>query len=178
MHEALVNLWTDIVSLVPRLLGSLGIFVVFWIAAIGLHTVITRVGAARRVHYDIVSLLGQALKAMVLALGLITALGTSGVNVAGLVAGLGLTGFALGFALKDILANVVAGAIIIAYRPFHPDDQVVIAGFEGRVAEIDMRYTTLETEDRRVLVPNSTVLTSAVSVLGDERRSGRDRAVA
>jgi small-conductance mechanosensitive channel len=34
------------------------------------------------------------------------------------------------------------------------------------VAEIDMRYTTIETEDRRVLVPNSTVLTSAVSVLG------------
>jgi small-conductance mechanosensitive channel len=41
---------------------------------------------------------------------------------------------------------------------------VSVAGFEGLVAEIDMRYTTIQADDRRILVPNSTVMTSRVSV--------------
>src|SRR5262249_46266918 len=99
-----------------------------------------------------------------LAFGVVTALGTSGFNVSALVAGLGLSGFALGFALKDVLANVVAGALILSYRPFQTDDHVSVAGFEGLVAEIDMRYTTIQADDGRILVPNSTVMTSPVSV--------------
>ena len=39
-----------------------------------------------------------------------------------------------------------------------------VAGFEGLVTEIDMRYTTLEADDRRILIPNSTIMTSPVSV--------------
>lgn len=166
MQDTMHRLFTDAVLFAPRLLGSIGIFAAFWVAAIVVRAVVVRVGTTRLVHRDIVAVLAQGLKMAVLALGVVTALGTSGFNVAGLVAGLGLTGFAVGFALKDVLANVVAGAIILTYRPFRPDDRVVVAGFEGRVTEIDMRYTTLDTGDRRVLVPNSTVLTSAVSVLG------------
>ena len=51
-------------------------------------------------------------------LGVITALGTIGVDVTGLVAGFGLTGFAVGFAMKDALANLLAGVMILLYRPF------------------------------------------------------------
>ncbi len=88
----------------------------------------------------------------------------SGFNMSALVAGLGLSGFVLGFALKDVFANVVAGALILSYRPFRTDDHVSVAGFDGLVTEIDMRYTTIQADDRRILVPNSTVMTSPVSV--------------
>ena len=51
--------------------------------------------------------------------GVVTALGTIGVDVSAfVVAELGLTGFALGFDLKDILANVVSGVLILLSRPF------------------------------------------------------------
>ena len=140
MHDALQKLLTHVVSFAPRLLGSLAIFAAFWVGGLAVRGIVIRVGAARLVHREIVSVLAQGLRVGVLAVGAI--------------------------ALKDVLANVVAGAIIMTYRPFHRDDRVAVAGFEGRVAEIDMRYTTIETEDRRVLAPNSTVLTSAVSALG------------
>jgi small-conductance mechanosensitive channel len=81
------------------------------------------------------------------------------------VAGLGLTGFALGFALKDVLSNLLAGVLILIYRPFHRQDRVMVAGFEGTIADIDLRYTTLEAEDRRILIPNATLFTNAISVL-------------
>ena len=103
-------------------------------------------------------------KTGLLVFGAVTALGTTGINVSALVAGLGLTGFALGFAFRDILANVVAGVLILVYRPFTRNDRVAVAGFEGTVSAIDLRYTTLTTEDKRILIPNSTLFTNAISV--------------
>ena len=85
------------------------------------------------------------------------------------MAGLGLTGFALGFALRDILANVVVGTLILVYRPFRRRDRAGVAGFEGMVSDIDLRYTTLESKEKRVLIPNSTLFTNAISVLPSSR---------
>jgi len=42
--------------------------------------------------------------------------------------------------------------------------RVTRLGFEGLVTEIDMRYTTLQADDRRILIPNSTIMTSPMSV--------------
>ena len=55
-------------------------------------------------------------------------LGTLGINVSALVAGLGLTGFALGFAFRDALSNVLAGVMILLYHPFHRGDCANITG--------------------------------------------------
>jgi len=77
--------------------------------------------------------------------GFITAPGTLGVNISALVAGLGLTGFALGFAFRDALPNVLAGIMILFYHPFRRGDRVVITGLEGQVTAIDLRYTTWRT---------------------------------
>ncbi|MFA7098279.1 MAG: mechanosensitive ion channel domain-containing protein, partial [Gammaproteobacteria bacterium] len=99
-----------------------------------------------------------------IAVGAITALGTLGVNVAAMVAGLGLTGFALGFALKDMLSNLLAGVLILAYRPFRRGDRIAVAGFEGTVIGIDLRYTILQGEQRQFLIPNSVLLTNSISL--------------
>src|SRR3546814_5515248 len=71
-----------------------------------------------------------------------------------LIAGLGLTGFALGLAVKDAVANLISGVLILLYRPFGYGSTIIvsgIAGAEGRVVSIDLRYTTLETETSQVL---------------------------
>jgi small-conductance mechanosensitive channel len=98
-------------------------------------------------------------------MGVITALGTAGVNVSALVAGLGLTGFALGFALRDALSNLLAGILILIYRPFKRHDRISVAGFEGIVIETDLRYTTLQGEDKRILIPNATLFTHSIVLL-------------
>jgi len=87
-----------------------------------------------------------------------------GVNVSALVAGLGLTGFALGFAFRDALSNVLAGAMIRFYRPFRRQDWIKVGDYEGVVTEVNLRYTIIEREKFRVLIPNSNLLTNPIVV--------------
>ena len=91
-------------------------------------------------------------------------MGTLGVNIGAMVAGLGLTGFALGLALRDILSNVVSGVLVLLYRPFKRDDRITVSGFEGTVVSVDLRYTILKTENGKVLIPNATLFTQNVLV--------------
>ena len=85
-------------------------------------------------------------------------------NVSALVAGLGLTGFAVGFALKDVISNALAGILIIIYKPFRHGDSVKVSSFEGEVVEIDLRYTKLIAVGQEVFVPNSMLFSNAVTV--------------
>jgi len=97
--------------------------------------------------------------------GFVTALGTLGINVSALVAGLGLTGFALGFALKDTISNLLSGVLILLYRPFEIGNRIRISGYEGIVISIDLRYTELDSEGDKVLIPNSKLFTDPVTVI-------------
>jgi small-conductance mechanosensitive channel len=99
-----------------------------------------------------------------LLFGVITALGTMGVNVSAMVAGLGLTGLALGLALKEVVSNAVAGVLILIYKPFKRGDVVAVLTFKGRTSEINLRYTTLDTPEGRVFVPNMLLLTNVMMV--------------
>ena len=113
---------------------------------------------------DIWVLLDRAAYAAVIGFGAVCALGTAGFDIIPIIAGLGLSGFALGFAFKDALTNAVSGVMILLYRPFGQGDHIAVAGFEGRVSGTDLRYTVLEADGKRYLVPNATVLNSPVTV--------------
>ncbi|HEV8676006.1 MAG TPA: mechanosensitive ion channel domain-containing protein [Methylomirabilota bacterium] len=165
MEHELNALVSAAVLYAPRFALSLLAFLSFWLVAAVLHAVIGRLGRRALVGADVLTLIQRVTKVGLLVVGLVTALGTLGLDVSALVAGLGLTGFALGFALKDVLSNLLAGVLILIYRPFHRHDRVMVAGFEGTIADIDLRYTTLEAEDRRILIPNATLFTNAISVL-------------
>src|SRR5713226_8761533 len=91
-------------------------------------------------------------------------LSTMCVNVSALVAGLGLTGFALGFAFRDVLSNLLAGFLILLYRPFGRGDLINVTGLEGTVLHIDLRYTTLDSADQTILVPNSNLFTNPITI--------------
>ncbi|MFQ6615879.1 MAG: mechanosensitive ion channel family protein [Fidelibacterota bacterium] len=103
--------------------------------------------------------------------GAITAAGTLGIDVSALVAGLGLTGFALGFAFRDMLSNLIAGTMILIYRPFQADDRIAVAGSEGRVIEISLRYTTILTESGKVHIPNATLYKNAITVFSPTNKT-------
>jgi small-conductance mechanosensitive channel len=148
-----------------QLAAALAVFVGFWVAAAILRGVILHVAARDLERGDVLRLLAGAARIAVLGFGAVSALGTLGVDVTALIAGLGLTGFALGFALKDALSSAIAGLMIMLSRPFRTGDRVLVAGFEGIVAAIDLRYVHLAGEGKRFLVPNATVMTSPVTVI-------------
>jgi small-conductance mechanosensitive channel len=149
----------------PKLGASLLILAGFWLAGCLSNRLIRRVAdrsePARR---DVIELIAQIARTSLLVFGTVTALGTLGINVSALVAGLGLTGFALGFAFRDALSNILAGVLIVMYRPFLRGDHIAVVGFEGKVAAIDLRYTTLQRDDKIFLIPNSTLFTNPISL--------------
>lgn len=158
--------WASMLLFLPRLGISVAVFVAFWIGGVAAERVVCRLGGARKVDAHLTRLLGRTAKVGLLLFGAVSALGTLGIDVTALVAGLGLTGFALGFALKDVISNVLAGVLVIIYKPFQPGDEITIASFAGTVKEIDLRYTTLEAEGKAVFVPNSMVFSNPVTVGG------------
>ena len=106
---------------------------------------------------------------VIVAIAIITILGTWGLDVRALLAGLGLTGFALGFALKDVLSSCVAGVLILFYRPFKLHSIVSVMGVEGEVVDIDLRYTTLKSGDEQHLIPNSKLISEKITILKMEK---------
>jgi len=164
--ENLVQTLLDEATLwVPRVIGVVVIFVVFFILAKIIKRIITK--AAERLKFDrnLTSLLARTSSITLIIFGFVTALGTLGVNVSALVAGLGLTGFALGFALKDTISNLLSGVLILLYRPFKIGNRIKISGYEGVVIAIDLRYTELDSESNKVLIPNSKLFTDPITVL-------------
>src|SRR5918996_5146829 len=122
-----------------------------------LQRIIRHIGERGGHRRDVFEFLARTPKIVLVVFGAVTALGTLGIDVSALVAGLGLTGFALGFALRDILSNILAGILLLTYRPFRRGDRIAVAGFEGIVADLDLRYTTLQTDTGKVLIPNATL---------------------
>lgn len=82
-----------------------------------------------------------------------------------IIAGLGISTVAIGFAFKDILQNYFAGLLILWRQPFKVGDQIRVKDFEGTVGEINIRSTRLKTYDGEwAVLPNGNVYTSTMLV--------------
>lgn len=87
-----------------------------------------------------------------------------GVDVTPLVAGLGVTGFIVGFACQESLGNLASGMMIAVNEPFKVGDFVEVAGFTGSVKEVNMMATVLATPDnKRVTIPNKNAWGSPIT---------------
>mgnify|MGYP001270477442 FL=1 len=159
------TIYNNISELLPNLIFSISIFLFFWLSGIFSQFLIIRIANKRGLNKQLLLLIGKIAKIGLIIFGLITSLGTFGINISALVAGLGLTGFALGFALKDVVSNLIAGSIILLHRPFKINDRIIVVGHEGKVIKIDLRYTTIESEDKKVLLPNSILFTKEIIIL-------------
>lgn len=164
MEDSLNILVQPATAFLPKFFLALLIFILFWIAARVVKGIITSICSKTELEEDIIQLAARSAKGLCLVLGAITALGTVGINVSALVAGLGLTGFALSFALKDALSNMLAGVLILLYRPFKVGDDISVGEGRGEVLTIDFRYTTIQTEGKVVLIPNSTLFKKEISI--------------
>ncbi|OTG64219.1 mechanosensitive ion channel family protein [Acinetobacter silvestris] len=82
-----------------------------------------------------------------------------------LMSALGIGSVAIGFAFKDIFQNMLSGILILLSEPFQIGDSIVVNNMEGTVEDIQIRATFLHSPDgRRIVIPNATVYTSAVTV--------------
>ena len=94
----------------------------------------------------------------VLFLGVLIALSQLGIQLGPLLAGLGVAGFIIGFALQDTLSNFASGMMILIYRPFDVGDLIEAGGVTGKVSEMSLVSTTVLTVDnQKLVVPNNKI---------------------
>ena len=148
----------------PDIFLAILILISFWIMSKIFKTMIHKTLAKKNPNSNISHILSSIIKNIVLIFGLITSLGTLGINVSAIVAGLGLTGFAFGFAFKDMLSNFISGVMIFIYEPFKINDFITVEGEEGRVVDINLRYVTIESDTQRILIPNSISVSKIIAV--------------
>lgn len=152
----------------PKLLAVVLITVLFVVLSKLVRRAIIKVAEKLHLDLQLTRFFAQVSRVVFILLGLVTALGTIGINVSAMVAGLGLTGFAVGFALKDTISNILSGVLILLYRPFIVGDKIKVADFEGNVISVDLRYTILELEASIVLIPNAKCFIDPVIVYKTE----------
>ncbi|MGC9523093.1 MAG: mechanosensitive ion channel family protein [Anaerolineae bacterium] len=167
----LVGLAEEALAKVPEILSGIIIFLIFVALSWVVRRIVRRIFERRALTPDVEELIEQSAAISLIVVGLVTGLGTMGVNIGGLVASLGLVGFAVGFALRDAISNTLAGILLLVYHPFERGDHIQVSGTEGTVLEIDLRYTILDAETERVLVPNAQLFTNVVRVKKRGQRS-------
>jgi small conductance mechanosensitive channel len=104
---------------------------------------------------------GSSIAVWVIGIGV--TLSILNVNLSGFFAGLGVTGAAIGFAVHDIIANFVAGIVLLSIRPFKLGDTITIDNHEGVVERVEIRVTVLKTGDgKEVSIPNAKVFSAVI----------------
>ncbi len=113
----------------------------------------------------------KSLKALVFIMGVLIALENFGINVMGLMAGLGLGGLALALAAQDTAANLFGSVTLLFDKPFVLGDWVKIGETEGVIEELGFRSTRIRTlYNSLVSIPNSVVAKERIDNMGARTR--------
>ena len=178
-----VDSWIDgAIRLIPNIVMALLVFALIYALALLARRTIRR-QLSHHQRDNLGDVLGDFVKWAIVLLGFLLAatIVLPSLKPGDLVAGLGVSSVAIGFAFKDILQNWLAGLLILFRQPFATGDQIAVGGHEGTVERIETRATIIRTYDgERIVVPNSDIYTSAVRVKTayGKRRSEYEFAVA
>lgn len=152
------DLVRDAIANLPSLIGAILVVLFTWMAARLVRFLAFTWAQQTEGDSSTELLVGRLSYGGVWVLGSVIALGVFGLDFAALLGALGLTSVAIGFSLKDVLSNYISGVILLAARPFRIGDPVTIEEYEGTVAQVQLRATTITTYDGRVVyIPNQEV---------------------
>lgn len=97
------------------------------------------------------------------ALAITITLSTVGVDLTSLTVFSGAVGVGVGFGLQKIFSNLVSGVILLLDKSLKPGDVIEISGVQGKIAQINARYSAIETLDGKAyLIPNENLIGNEV----------------
>ncbi len=112
-------------------------------------------------------LIAKSMKVLVILLGILMTMQNFGINVMGILAGLGIGGLALALAAKDTASNLFGSVTIILDRPFQIGDWIKVGDLEGTVEELGFRSTRIRTFYKSlVTIPNAVLANEKIDNLG------------
>lgn len=106
----------------------------------------------------------------VMGLAALACLSKFGVETTSFAAVIGAGGLAIGLAFQGTLSNFAAGAMLLIFRPYKVGDFVNIAGHLGKVSEIELFTTSIDTPDnRRIIIPNGSIFGAVIENITHNR---------
>ena len=161
------------------LISALVVVVVGFIVARWIGKLLDRWLTSKAMEPPMRKLLVRILRLLIFALALVVALGTAGMDVTALIAGVGVAGVGIGLAMQGILSNLMAGLTIIFTKPFRFGEYIEIAGVQGQVTSIELFTTTLLHADHsQVIIPNRKIVGEILHNYGHVRQLDMSVAVA
>jgi small conductance mechanosensitive channel len=163
MQEYFDQLSRNVVAALPNILTAVLILVVSLYLARLVSRLLSRILKKREADPEVTLLLAQITRWSIIVIGVITALQRF-FDVTAFLAGLGILGFSIGFALQNILQNFAAGVILLIQQPFNIGDAIEVNAYGGTVLVINLRTTEMRTWDGRiVIIPNADVLSNPIT---------------
>lgn len=147
----------------PPAVGVLVILAVAWVLASWARRATRRALIRARFDPTLGTFLSNALRWLILILAVLACMNLFGIQTTSFAAIIGAAGLAIGLALQGSLSNLAAGIMLLIFRPFKVGDWIIAAGQAGKVCEIDLFQTSLDTSDgRRIIVPNGPIFTGVI----------------
>lgn len=132
------------------------IFLLFYLSGKLKDWVVLRLLARSHIEVGVRQAMGLIVRYFVIAIGFVVILQTAGIDLSALNVLAGAVGIGLGFGLTNIINNFFSGLIILFERPIKVGDRIEVGNVLGNVLAINVRSTTVITNDRVVIiVPNS-----------------------
>jgi small-conductance mechanosensitive channel len=157
---------------VPNIVAALLFIILTYIFTRIIHRIIVIPLKRIRIRANLIQVFQKILSFIIWFIGILivaTILFPS-VTIGNLLATLGLTSVAIGFAFKDIFENFLAGILILLREPFHLSDFIICKDEQGYVERISLRNTHIrQTDGSRVVIPNSILYTNPIQILTDQK---------
>ncbi len=157
------DIWQGIVEYAPPIIGVVLLLVVAYVASGWVGRLVGRLLSKAKVEQTLCRFFGSMARWALMVLALIACLGVFGVETTSFAAVLGAATLAIGLGFQGSLSNLAAGVMLLIFRPFKVGDVVQVSGELGKVAELGLFSTEMDTFDnRRIILPNSGIFGSTV----------------
>jgi small-conductance mechanosensitive channel len=161
----LEHYYNALVNVTPKIGLAIIAFLISWFIASKAQTLFGN-RLKKKMHDPLLALfLSRLIKSVVIVIGVLLVLRIIGLNgiATSLLAGAGISAFVIGFALKDIGENFLAGILLAFKRPFHIGETIESNGIKGKVISLNLRDTQILADDRNIYLPNALLIKSPLT---------------
>jgi len=156
----LKSYYTQIVDVTPKFLLALVVIVIVWLIAARVKMFANNKLKTRMHDPLLATFIANLIKVVLLVIGVFLMFRIIGLNTmaSSLLAGAGISAFVIGFALKDIGENFLAGILLAFKRPFSVGDIIESNGVKGKVLALNLRDTQIVSDGKDIFIPNALLI--------------------
>ncbi len=158
-----VTIGTLRLSALLLLKGAALLVVLLWAANLLSHFIENRLQSSRDITPAMQVLAAKLIRAALLTLAVVAALGAVGIDLTAFAVFSGAIGVGLGFGLQKVVSNLISGVILLLDRSIKPGDVIEIEGTYGWITKLNARFVSVVTRDgTEYLIPNEDLITQRV----------------